>query len=158
MKTSLLVAPLLCFGCFSSDPAGTALSSADQALSAPAPDAPIGASCTSLMRRQRDCSAEFIPALVQGRVEHDVPPGVRARDAAIGRSSLLSEAFQEWSEDSKDAAIARTCDYIARELPAERADALRSALDECLAESPCDAFTRCAVPINLTPWTEPSPG
>ena len=104
--------------------------------------------CVSTFARQRECTEQFLPALVDARIRVDKPAGIAARaQQPGGRDSLLAEAHTEWAEDSKPEAAAATCDQIVGRLPN---DAIESALRDaqaCLGESSCDPFVRCLEPI-----------
>jgi hypothetical protein len=112
--------------------------------------------CRKLLTRQRECAAVFIPALVKARVDSDNPSGIAASDAKLGREALVSEALEEYAEDSKDTAIRALCDKIAAGISPERSATLRTSGSECLAKTPCDPFVSCAMPLSLTRWTEGS--
>jgi hypothetical protein len=112
------------------------------------------ASCRALMQRQRACSAAFIPALVDARVERDEPAGIFARAHEIGREALVAEALEEWKADSRDEAIDGVCAEIARTIAPARVSELERSVGTCLQRSGCEAFVACAVPVNLDRWTE----
>jgi hypothetical protein len=121
---------------------------ADEAPSL-APDTSVARICRDLLRRGRDCSAVFLPALVAERVRLDNPAGLAARDAQIGREALLSEALNEYAEDSKDERIAATCDNVEAYLPADRGERLVSSGEACLRLDACEPFVACAVPLSI---------
>jgi hypothetical protein len=103
------------------------------------------------MLRERDCSAVFIPALVAERVRLDTPKGIAAQDAELGREALVSEALNEYSEDSKDERIVATCAGVAAQLSAERGRRLVSTGEGCLRIDACEPFVACALPISIQP-------
>ncbi len=103
--------------------------------------------CSEIFVRQRDCTDLFIPALVDARIKADKPAGITARAAAEGRDAIIAEANGEWAEDSKDEAIAATCDKVVDSVPPEQAPKLQEAGDACLAEASCDAFVACVLPM-----------
>ena len=109
-------------------------------------------SCRSFMQRQRACSAELIPALVDARVKADDPAGIAARDREIGRDALVREALAEWAVDSRDEAVEATCAEIARAIDPAREHELASGVSACLALPGRDEFVACAVPLNLMRW------
>lgn len=117
----------------------------------PAADPPAARVCRDLMRRERDCSAVFIPALVAERVRLDIPAGIAAHDALIGRDALVSEALDEYADDSRDERIAATCADVAAQLPADRGQRLVASGDACLGLDACEPFVACAVPISIEP-------
>jgi hypothetical protein len=108
--------------------------------------------CRALMLRQRACSAQLIPALVDARVERDDPKGTAAHARDVGREALLTEAFDEWALDSSDARIEAVCSEIAQALEPGRAPLLERSASACLERAGCDAFVQCAVPLNLGHW------
>ena len=129
-----------------------ATASAEQPLVTPAADTTTDQICRSLMQRQRGCTAQFIPALVDARVKGDNPPGAAAREREIGREALVKDALAEWENDAKDPNIAALCDDIAQSISPEKDSLLRSSVSSCLAETGCEAFVSCAVPLNLVHW------
>lgn len=105
--------------------------------------------CVSFFQRQRECTTDFIPALVAKRVELDKPAGIAAEDTANGRDALVAKANEEWKTDSTDEAIGQMCDKILATPPAQ-AD-----IDDgkaCMAQSDCQAFSTCAVDISSRHW------
>lgn len=154
--TLLLIAGLLTTaGCLSTETEATPpVAASEQALEAarePVPAVSSETSCGSFQRRARACTATFIPALVDARVQRDEPPGI-AREGQRPRAELVQQAFSEWEQDSRDAAIDALCADIAQSITPEKDAALRTSLGECLAKSGCDEFVRCAVPVSLTRW------
>lgn len=123
---------------------------ADEAAN-PAADTSVARICRDLLRRGRDCSAVFLPALVAERVRLDNPAGIAAYATQIGREALLSEALNEYAEDSKDERIAATCADVEAYLPADRGQRLVSSGEACLRLEACEPFVACAVPISIQP-------
>lgn len=114
-------------------------------------DTPAARVCRSLLQRGRDCSAVFLPALVAERVRLDIPAGIAAEDRSIGRALLLSQALDEYTDDSTDERIASTCAGLAQQLPAPRAEQLVTNGEACLVHDACEPFAACAVPISIQP-------
>lgn len=114
--------------CFDSEPPATSAppvsARASEALVANEDATPIASGCRALLTRERECSSVVLPALVAARVAHDLPQGIAARDAQLGREALLREAFDEYADDSKDEAIAATCSDIVQHLSKARAESL----------------------------------
>lgn len=131
---------------------GPSSASAQQPLVVPAEATTTDQICRALMQRQRACTAQFIPALVQARVEVDSPPGLAAREREIGREALVEEALAEWETDARDPNIAAMCDDIAQSISPEKDSELRSSVSGCLEKAGCDDFVSCAVPLNLVQW------
>ncbi|MEO8183950.1 MAG: hypothetical protein ABI895_34440 [Deltaproteobacteria bacterium] len=151
----MLAALITSVGCVDGDVSSKArTASAEQPLLAPAAASSSDEICRSFMQRQRACSEAFIPALVAARVQHDIPAGIAAQDGKIGRPALVREAFEEWRQDSQDAAIGALCDDIAQSLSPARDVELRTSLSACLGTAGCEPFVTCSVPLNLMRWKE----
>lgn len=106
------------------------------------------AECVDLFERQRTCSAEYIPALVDIRVRHDLPAGIAAADREGGRAALVAEAQAEWAADSTDDAIAATCRHIVDGTEPAALDRHRQQAATCLAASDCAGFVACIAPAT----------
>jgi hypothetical protein len=122
----------------------TAVPKSEVGASSEAPDAK--AVCVQMFVRQRECTDTFIPALVDARVRHDVPPGIAAKDQSGGREALVALAMEEWKADSTDEAIDATCTKMTGPGGPDLSGAIETAKG-CLAESACEAFTPCAIGI-----------
>lgn len=110
--------------------------------------------CTASMVRERECSADFIPALVALRVRLDLPSGISARDGAEGRDALVAEANAEWARDATDENIATNCAQM-DELPADQATQWTDMMNGCLATDGCAAFVECDVRFTEARFTAP---
>jgi len=98
--------------------------------------------CVEVMTKGRTCTSEFIPALVESRAKHDNPQGI-AEAVQKDRNAVVSQALTEWATDSKDEAIARTCQQMVGQAPdAGDVDAGRA----CLAQADCAAYVACIIP------------
>ena len=97
-------------------------------------------------QRQRECTDEFIPALVALRVKHDLPAGIAAADARDGRPALVASARAEWQEDSKDPAIEETCSKLVSSMP-EQAGPMTDSSRRCLSQTTCAGFVECLSPV-----------
>ena len=107
--------------------------------------------CVAAFRRQRECTDDYIPALVDARVRADRPAGIAAKDKEIGRDALVGLALDEWKDDSTEEAIDRTCTQITDDEAAGAPELVQQA-EHCLAESECAAFSACAVDIVSSRW------
>jgi hypothetical protein len=96
--------------------------------------------CVATFQKQRSCTDQFIPALVDLRAKHDVPAGMAAKVKA-DRAGVIAEAKKEWTNDSKDAAIEQTCKKL------ETEKELVAPAQACLAKAACDAFVTCIMPV-----------
>ncbi|MGE0551436.1 MAG: hypothetical protein AB7O24_19210 [Kofleriaceae bacterium] len=127
-----------------SEAAPTSLSTPEpQATAAPEPD--NQQVCVQMFTKNRECTDHYIPALVDARAKYDQPPGIAAKVKA-DRDAIIAQAKTEWAEDSKDEAIAQTCERLV----ASMTDAQRSDVDQarsCLSNTDCAAYTTCVMPL-----------
>ncbi|MCA9674244.1 MAG: hypothetical protein H6708_02450 [Kofleriaceae bacterium] len=112
----------------------------------------VEGACLGVMHRMRDCSAQFIPALVDLRIQYDRPSGIAAAAEAHGRDALVAEAFEEWKVDAADDRLAALCAEESRQIPViqDLVDAGRG----CLSEASCDDAVACVMPLMEAPWKE----
>src|SRR5690606_8363595 len=79
--------------------------------------------CVALFERQRECTDLYLPALVDARVENDIPAGIAAKAAEPGgRDEIMATAQTEWANDSTDASIGATCDSALAKMPPEHVE------------------------------------
>lgn len=138
LALSLALAPLA--GCAS-----------ETAQAKPAPVAATKAStaddpksvCVATMTKARECTDDYIPALVDARAQADVPPGI-ADQVKKDRDGVIKEAMGEWKTDSQDANIAAMCEKMAGD-PSVTPDDLMAAKD-CNAKA-CKEYTSCVMPL-----------
>jgi hypothetical protein len=104
----------------------------------------VKAVCIKTFTRARECSSDFIPALVDARARHDVPPGIAAK-VKENRDAVIAEGMKEWEADSTDDAIAGTCDKISAD-PSMGTDSAQ--FEGCLAKTSCPEFVACAIPVQ----------
>jgi len=102
------------------------------------------ATCVEVMTRNRTCTDDYIPALVDARARHDVPAGITAAVAA-DRAAVITEALGEWAEDSKDPAIASMCQQMARSGAAAPADV--ETAPACRAQTAWWPYVACVMPV-----------
>ena len=76
--------------------------------------------CVATMTRSRECTDDYIPALVDARAQADAPPGI-ADAVKKDRNAVIAEAKQEWATDSQDANIAGMCEKMAGDPPTSSA-------------------------------------
>jgi outer membrane murein-binding lipoprotein Lpp len=99
--------------------------------------------CVATMTKARECTDDYIPALVDARAQADVPPGI-ADEVKKDRDGVIKEAMGEWKTDSQDANIAAMCDKMATD-PSVPAEDITAAKD-CNAKA-CKEFTSCVMPL-----------
>jgi hypothetical protein len=113
-----------------------------QAQSANNPDAK--ALCVELFTRNRTCTDQYIPALVDLRAKYDQPAGIAA-EVAADRAKVIAQANEEWATDSTPEAIDATCTKITANLtPGDQADF--GGVQACLASQDCAGYTACVMP------------
>jgi hypothetical protein len=110
--------------------------------SVPAPD-PRVATCLSVVDRSALCAEQFVPMLVDIRVNQDNPKGIAEADATEGRDALVAKARAEWEKDSIDPQRTQMCNAHAPKTSTED----NAAWAVCLAEADCGAYVACARPL-----------
>lgn len=148
-RLSLVLVALVFAACGGSD-------APPPAAPAPAPVAPAPASgagdssqleaCVAIFARQKACTDEFIPALVDARIKHDVPAGVAEEAANGGRDALIQTALTEWATDSEEATVRANCTQMIAEVPPEQVDPMLAFGTECAAKPACGEFVACILP------------
>ena len=98
--------------------------------------------CVATMTRARECTADYIPALVDARAQADVPPGI-ADAVKKDRNAVIAEANEEWKTDSQDANIAGMCDKVAADASPDELATTKG----CNAKTDCKEFTTCVMPV-----------
>lgn len=120
--------------------------SASPASTTPPADAVAG--CETFLGRARTCTAEYIPALVDLRVELDKPSGIAEAAQTDGRDSLIARAHEEWAVDSQPDALHATCSGVAQKIPADQLQAMQTEAERCMAMSACADFVACAIDLQ----------
>ncbi len=138
LGTHTVVAALSAAACGSTSDAAPAPATAR----AQAPDPT--ATCVEVMTRNRTCTDDYIPALVDARARHDVPAGITAAVKA-DRAAVIAEALGEWAEDRKDPAITAMCQQLAASGAAPPAEV--EAAQACLAQVACGPYVACVMPV-----------
>jgi hypothetical protein len=130
-------------------PFAAACGSASEA--APAPTAKVAepastndaqTTCVDVMTRARTCTDDYIPALVDIRAKYDRPAGI-AEEVKADRAGVIAKAKAEWVEDSKDDAIARTCQGMIEHAAPIDVETAKG----CLAKSACGDYVTCISPM-----------
>ena len=144
MSRSLFLVPVLALlvpACGSSDAAAPPPVAPRQAQPA---STDAKALCVEVFTRNRTCTDQYIPALVDLRAKHDQPAGIAA-EVAAHRDDVIAQAKTEWATDSQPAAIDATCTQIAAGLGEAEQDAF-GGIQACLADQDCTAYTTCVMP------------
>lgn len=140
---ALALAPIVATACASSEAAPTAKAQPASSTG----DAQT--TCVESMTRNRTCTDDFIPALVDARARHDKPAGI-AEAVKNDRAAVIAKAKEEWAEDGKDEAIARTCQAMTQQATPAEVDAVRA----CLAKEACGDYVACALPLFEKRFTQ----
>jgi hypothetical protein len=127
-----------------------ACASSSSGPAAPPPADPTR-TCEDVLRKMRTCSAEFIPALVDLRIQYDRPPGIKSLAEQNGRDALVEGARKEWETDSSDENIVKLCVKMKDESSPEMQE-LVEAGKKCLEHQACDAAVACVIPLIEAPW------
>lgn len=143
-----LLAPLALAACGGADASPAARTSATPTASAPVDPASL-AQCEAYFARARACTDDYIPALVDVRIELDKPAGIAAEaQQPGGRDSVIAQAKTEWADDSQPAAVTALCNRVIAELPSGQYDAMRAQAETCMAASDCATFSTCTKDIH----------
>jgi len=101
--------------------------------------------CMTVMQRNRACTAEYIPALVDMRARIDKPAGIK--DAvAQDRAGVIARANEEWKTDSTDEAFARVCQSVQEHATPEAAEQAKA----CMAKDTCAEYAPCITAVMET--------
>ena len=107
------------------------------------------ATCRDSFAKQRTCTDDFIPMLVDTRIGLDLPAGITAEGKKEGgRDALIKQAKEEWANDSAPEAVAKQCSGMSGKLSAEQKAELQETHTKCLAISDCKAYVECVAPIT----------
>jgi hypothetical protein len=136
---------------FALAPLVAACGTASEAAPAPAPAKPAATSgdfqtaCMTVMQRNRTCTDDFIPALVDMRARKDMPAGI-AEAVAKDRAAVIVRAKEEWVNDSKDEVFARQCQALGEHATPENI----AAGEACMAKDTCGEYAPCIVSVMET--------
>jgi hypothetical protein len=127
-------------------------SSSEPAKPSPQPAARTAADlvpmCKRLFARKATCADDYLPALLDVRVELNMPPGIGDEVKAQGRDAVLAVAHTELKRDTEPAKVEALCETTAQKLPPERVDPLLEQVGSCEASADCKAFATCAAAID----------
>lgn len=139
-----LLVTIACGGGSSTSPAPA------PAPSGPAPPpsskaAQLGAMCDRYYARERVCVDDYLSALLDVRVEYDMPPGIAAEVARDGRDVVLAHMRSEWERDTTLENTNRICRDVEKKTPPDRIDGMLADGDRCYAKPDCAGFVACTV-------------
>ena len=107
--------------------------------------------CKRLFARKATCADDYLPALLDVRIELDMPPGIGDTVKAEGRDAVLVTAHAELARDTAPEKVAAVCEEgasRAAKAPPERVDQLLAQGSQCEAAADCKAFAVCAAAID----------
>ncbi|MBV8762688.1 MAG: hypothetical protein JO257_35715 [Deltaproteobacteria bacterium] len=107
--------------------------------------------CQRIFARKQTCADDYLPMLLDVRVELDKPPGIGDEVKAKGRDAVLAIAHTELASDTEPAKVTALCEGAAKQVsqgPPERADQLLDQAGRCDAAADCKAFSSCVVVID----------
>lgn len=107
--------------------------------------------CKRIFARKAACADDYLPVLLDLRVELNLPPGIGDQVKSQGRDAVLAIAHTELARDTEPAKVAALCQTAATNAtnaPPERLDGLLEQGDRCEATTDCKAFSVCVVAID----------
>lgn len=104
--------------------------------------------CKRIFARKAICAADYLPVLLDLRVELNLPPGIGDRVESEGRDAVLAIARTELAHDTEPAKVELLCETTVTQMPSERIDQLLEQGGRCEAATDCKAFAVCAVAID----------
>lgn len=107
--------------------------------------------CKRIFARKATCADDYLPVLLDLRVELNMPPGIGDEVKSKGRDAVLALAHTELARDTEPAKVETLCEGAAEkatQAPPERVNGLLAQGDKCEATSDCKAFASCVVEID----------
>jgi hypothetical protein len=107
--------------------------------------------CQRLFARKETCADDYLPVLLDLRVELNLPPGIGDEVKAKGRDAVLALAHTELARDTQPEKVNPLCETAAanaKQAPPERAHQLLDLGARCEAAEECKAFSTCVVQID----------
>lgn len=107
--------------------------------------------CKRIFARKSTCADDYLPVLLDLRVELNLPPGIGDEVKSQGRDAVLAIAHTELARDTEPAKVDALCETAAtnaKQAPPERVDGLLDQGARCEATTDCKAFAGCVVEID----------
>lgn len=107
--------------------------------------------CKRIFARKSTCADDYLPALLDVRIELDIPPGIGDQVKSQGRDAVLATAHAELARDTEPAKVEALCENAAAraaKAPPARVDQLLDQGGTCEATTDCKAFAACVVVID----------
>ncbi|MBN2493164.1 MAG: hypothetical protein JXR96_01130 [Deltaproteobacteria bacterium] len=100
----------------------------------------------AVLAKEEECSDSFLSALVDLRIDLDLPQGTAARAARDGSAGLVAEARRKFANYAAEPARRDTCEKTATNI----SPLYEEMAEKCLGAQPCDAFATCVMPTYKT--------
>lgn len=104
--------------------------------------------CKRIFARKATCADDYLPALLDVRVELNMPPGIGDEVKSQGRDAVLATAHVELARDTEPSKVAELCGTTVAKMPRERVEQLLEQGGRCEAAADCKAFSTCVVEID----------
>jgi hypothetical protein len=104
--------------------------------------------CKRIFARKETCADDYLPALLDVRVELNMPPGIGDKVKTDGRDAVLEQAHVELARDTEPSKVAELCETTLARMPPERVDQVVEQGARCEAAADCKAFSSCVVEID----------
>jgi hypothetical protein len=107
--------------------------------------------CKRIFARKATCADDYLPVLLDLRIELNLPPGIGDEVKSQGRDAVLAIAHTELAHDTEPAQVDAVCESAATnatKAPPERVDQLLDQGSRCEAAADCKAFASCVVEID----------
>jgi hypothetical protein len=107
--------------------------------------------CQRIFARKETCADDYLPVLLDLRIELNLPPGIADEVKAQGREAALAVAHTELARDTQPDRVNPLCEAAAanaKQAPPERAHQLLDLGARCEATADCKAFATCVVQID----------
>lgn len=101
--------------------------------------------CDRYYVRERACVDEYLAALLEVRVEYDMPAGTAAEVKRDGKDVVLTRMRPEWERDTTLENTNRMCRAAEAKTPPDRIDGLLADGDRCYAKPDCAGFVACTL-------------
>jgi hypothetical protein len=108
----------------------------------------VQASCEGMFAKARECTDDYLPALVDLRIKLDMPAGIAQAAQTEGRAALIDAARAEWATDSLPENAATVCQNIAANMGGEQGAEVAEDTNECVAMDSCSRFVGCIIPLQ----------
>jgi hypothetical protein len=104
--------------------------------------------CKRIFARKATCADDYLPALLDVRIELNMPPGIGDQVKSQGRDAILAIAHTELAHDTQPEQVDPLCEKAATDAPPERVNQLLDQGGKCEAAADCKAFSACVVVID----------